>query len=200
MDIEVSRKDIDRIETLLDGMEKGALTVLGKAVNRTIEGVKIDMRRQAQRGTRLKAREVALSIKISKATAHHLDLVAKAWARPRHIPLHRYAGQPTRPGGRRPKTGASAELPDQGRVIEPGSFVIRSSVTDQTEIMLRGKNRRMDYRGKPRLPLQILCGPSVAELLAGRDGAMRKIEANAQETLNRRVEYEFDQFLKRSTR
>ena len=102
----------------------------------------------------------------------------------RVIPLSKFRIRPSSPTPGRPKPVTATVVKGRGGTI-PKAFVARMPAGHV------GVYRR---RGRPRLPILELYGPSAPQMI-GNEEVMRALEEKAQQTLDERMEHEITRLL-----
>lgn len=145
----------------LDAARREARPAVARALNRTIDQVKVRAAREVRAaGYKLKISDIKGAIKISRASTSRLRAEAAASGRP--IPLAKY-------GARQTATGVSVDVL-QGRKTIAHAFVAKDS-NGGKQVFLRkpgSKHRKTVKGGKvvwTQLPIEKKWGPSIPDAL-----------------------------------
>lgn len=158
--------------------EKAPLALM-RAINRTASNARTAMTRVIAGDLGIKASIVRDRVKVSEAKRNHLG--ATLYASPKRIPLIQFKAKGPRPSRGRGR-GVTAKI---GAGRYPHAFIAR---------MTSGHEGVFQRRGKRRLPITELHGPSIAVAFdKHRDVA----EARASEMLLKNVQHELSFALRR---
>jgi len=187
LSIELNQRDLDRAAAELAQVRRGLPLALSRALNRTITGVRTDAVKAVRAEADVSAGRVRDNVKLFRATTERLS--AAVIATGRDIPLIHFRTRPSKPqtkGGRRPAIGVTAQtFKSQGGQVYPGSFVARVPT---------GHLGVFERKGRARLPIKQLYGPSAADAL-DRGNALEGIERRARIRLRERFDHEVDRLL-----
>ena len=130
----------------------------------------------------VKASTVREPLKIERASSSSPIAILRAVGRV--IPLSKFKIRPSKPTPGRSKPVTATVIKGKGGTI-PKAFVARMPTGHV------GVYRR---KGRPRLPIMELYGPSVPQMI-GNEEVMRALEEKAQQTLDERMEHEITRLL-----
>lgn len=186
--IELSARDLEETTSRLAHVNRGLPRAIVNAINQTSAGVRTDLVKAVGQKINLPASRTRAQVVFCRATLKNPS--AAVIAKDRKAPLIHFKARPSQPfrkGGRRPRIGVSAQPFKTGvRQAYPGSFVARMQ-SGHTGVFIR--------KGRRRLPIRELLGPSAADAL--RQGPdLGQIERKAQMRLKERFQHEVERLLR----
>lgn len=180
--IEISAETIERVETLLAGVPKGAERALSNAMNRGLSKVKT--------GASKKVREVytVQASAINEATNTRMkrtgtgDLAGFISFAGYKIPLYKFKVTPKAPGIKKQVTAA---------VKKGGGTAFENAFIAQ---MQSGHIGVFERETSKRFPIEEKMGLAMAQMV-GNQNVIAELEKEAQETVNERITHEIDRLL-----
>ena len=182
--IEISSETVQRVESILSGVPKGAERALTNAINRGVSRVKTSaMRRvKAVYTVQSSALTAATKTKVQKADAG--SLIGSVSFNGAKIPLYKFSVTPKVPG-----TGQAvyaAVKRGGGGTSEEGAFIATMGSTGHVGVFERVK--------ETRFPIKERMGLAAAQMVENEQ-VMPQIEEEAQEVVNQRIEHEIERLL-----
>jgi hypothetical protein len=167
----------DEVRKLLAGLPKGAETAISRAMNRTLDGARVELVRAVTADYLIKAGDVRETITISKASPSGLQ--ARLSSRGSVLGLQHFQVTPktTKP---RPKVGVRVRVKRDSQASPiAGAFVAKR---------ITGVYRRT---GPGRLPIERLFGPAVPSMIGTElDGGIQdKVEDRLERELVHQAEF-----------
>ncbi len=184
--IEVSEQTIDRIHTILAGIQDADKTVLKNAMARALMAGKTKAKSQAAAVYRIKQGEFSKNAYIKyKGIKHHADgeMIGEIEFAGRPVPLIRYKVTPAVP--KKEKTVAAAVM----KTNSPIPFNRKNDVH-----VLQMKSGHIGIFKGEGGKLKELYGPSPPRMV-GNEEVMDKIAERVNEVLNDRIEHEIERLL-----
>lgn len=190
---EIKASGIEDVEKRLGNMKKNAPTVVSRAINRAIQNVKKNMGKETSERYFITSGEVKKTVNVTKATKSRLQ--AAAISQGAGIALSKFKVNPKTPvryrGASRTPKVYRAGVKKAGGVKpldgNPKSFVA---------VMKSGHVGVFSRTSAKSLPIKQLYGPSVPQMVKNED-IMDKINRDANETLQKRIDAEINNLLRR---
>lgn len=178
--IEITSETIERVETLLEGIPKGAERAFSNAINRGLSRTKTGATKRVKEVYTVKpaALTAGTNVKISKASTSNLaGFVSFSGVK---IPIYKFQVTPKEPGtGKRVK----AAVKRGGGTTFEDAFIANMSN--------KGIFERLTSK---RFPVEQLMGLSAAQMV-GNEEIISGLEEEAQELVNERLKHEIDRLL-----
>ena len=181
--VEITSEQIARVESILNGVQRGPEKVFFNAINRALDTVRTTAGRQIREVYAIKQKDLRAegNIKLKKASQN--DLAGEIVFAGCKIPLYRFNVTPKQPA--------------QG--VRVKAAVLKSSAQTEFEhafiAQIQGERVGMFERATAKhLPLEEFPGPSAAPL-AGNCVVLEQVEQAAQETIDKRIDHEIDRIL-----
>lgn len=183
MRVKIDATDLVSAQKVLESFGDAARPMVAKALNRATRGIRTDASKMTRQEYNVKARQIRGSFSVRPATRSSLS--AAAVSKGGAISLRHFNPLPSKPG-RRPRDGVSVKVTRTRKKI-PGSFVAR---------MPNGSLGVFQRKGRSRLPIKKLYGPSVPQML-DHDNVLPDLQDGATLRFNKNLDHEIDYFLKR---
>lgn len=180
--IEVTSETIDRVETLLAGIPKGAERAFSNAINRGLSKVKTGATSRVKQvyTVQSSALSAATNTRIGKASTGNLaGYVSFSGAK---IPLYKFSVTPKQPGSGKK---VRAAVKKGGGTVFDDAFIAE---------MRSGHVGVFERVGRKRLPVEEFMGLSAAQMI-GNENIIEELEAEAQKVVNERLQHEIDRIL-----
>lgn len=194
METKIEVKNIDEIERRLGNLKKKAPNVIANAINRTVTNIKKNMASETSKKYNITSTDVKKTISISRASRS--NLIGKTVSKSSPIVLSKFKVSPNSPvkygnkGKRTPKVykvSVRKGKADKKLDADPKAFIA---------IMKSGHKGLFVRTTDNSLPIKQLYGPSVPQMIKNED-SMKKIEEEAQSTLNKRIDAEINNLLRK---
>lgn len=180
--IEISTENMERAQTLLASIPKGAERAFSNAINRGLSHTKTQSFKQVRQVYAVKQGDLnaATNTRIQKASTGNLaGYISFSGVK---IPLYKFSVSPKAPGtGKKVKAGV---MKGGGAVFED-AFIARMS-NGHTGIFERVTSKR--------LPIEEKMGLSASQMIANA-AVIEEIEKEAQEKVDERLEHEISRIL-----
>lgn len=181
--VEITSEQIARVESILNGVQRGPEKVFFNAINRALDTVRTTAGRQIREVYAIKQKDLRAegNIKLKKASQN--DLAGEIVFAGGKIPLYRFNVTPKQPA--------------QG--VRVKAAVLKSSAQTEFEhafiAQIQGERVGMFERATAKhLPIDEFTGPSAAHM-AGNSVVLEQVEQAAQETIDKRIDHEIDRIL-----
>lgn len=181
--VEITSEQIARVESILNGVQRGPEKVFFNAINRALDTVRTTAGRQIREVYAIKQKDLRAegNIKLKKASQN--DLAGEIVFAGCKIPLYRFNVTPKQPA--------------QGVLVK--AAVLKSSAQTEFEhafiAQIQGERVGMFERATAKhLPIDEFTGPSAAHM-AGNSVVLEQVEQAAQETIDKRIDHEIDRIL-----
>lgn len=181
--IEINKKDIKRIENLLGNMHKRTPNVIANAANRAATTIVASIKKEVRSKYHIKAGDIQNTIVRKKATRS--TLYTEVRSKGNLIGLDKFKVLPKNPNPKRKKPIRVAVKKEGG-----AKQLVSSFVAD-----IYG-NKVFERKGKNRLPIQRLFGPSVPQMIDNAD-VRNKIEQAGIDMFSKRLEHEMNRLLEK---
>lgn len=190
---EIKVANVDEIEKRLGNFKSKAPLVLSRAINRSIQNVKKNMGKETSQRYYISSSDVKKTVRVVKATKGSLK--AAAISSGEGIALSKFKVSPNTPvryrGASRSPKVYRAGVKKSGGVKpldgNPKSFVA---------VMKSGHTGVFTRKTGDSLPIRQLFGPSVPQIVKNED-IMSKINTEASETLQKRIDAEINNILRK---
>lgn len=176
--VRINKQQYDSCMKMLSGIKNGAVSMMSMSLNKTVTGVKTDVKKSIAKEIKLSQARIAKDISLKKAT--RLDLTAKVLSRGRKIELVEFSAKTT-------QSGISYQIAKAGgRKQMRGGFLARGRSSGDLHVMKRlghvgtgepigtpsakiyGSGFTFTYPGawpeEYRYPAHIRYGPSIPEV------------------------------------
>lgn len=192
-----TRIEVDSIEEVrkrLGSLSNKAPSVIANAINRTTTNIKKTMAQETAKRYNITSGEVKKTITISRATRARLQGAAVSKASP--IALAKFKVSPNRkvtytskgkPSPKAYKVSVEKGPASKPLDVDPKAFIA---------VMKSGHQGLFRRKTDSSLPIKQLFGPSVPQMIKN-DGSMERIQAEAESTLQKRIDAEIENILRR---
>lgn len=181
-EIEVDTKALKRVAVeLFDVSKKDVPKAVVSALNRTIQMVGTDMKREAVKNYEIKAGDVQKTLKLKKATAGEMQAAAQSTGRP--LGLFHFKVKPRKATTNKQKSIKVKIKKTEGYKdikTNPKSFIANHNALNVF--------RRV---GKKRLPIKRLVTLSIPQMISS-PVALKNIQHNAEVNLEKRINHEIE--------
>lgn len=167
IELRVDETDLARAEALLAGIEKGIEKAVSRAINKTAVSARTKIVRRIARETSLKQKIIRRAVTLRRASYRVWQAVVGIRGKP--MPLVWFHARQT-------KAGVTYKL----RKGEPRKTALHAFLARMPSGWF-GVFRR---KGRPRLPIEQLFGPSVREIFAGAPGLVEETVRETGEKLH----------------
>lgn len=180
--IEISAETIERVETLLAGVPKGAERALSNAMNRGLSKMKTGAAKKVREVYTVQSSAIneATNTRIQKASTG--NLAGYIHFSGYKIPLYKFKVTPKAPGIKKQVTAA---------VKKGGGTAFENAFIAQ---MKSGHIRVFERETSKRFPIEEKMGLAMAQMV-GNQNVIAELEKEAQETVNTRITHEIDRLL-----
>lgn len=180
--IEITNEQIERVNLILGGIKNAPNKVLFNVINRALTTVRSESGKRIRETYNIKQSDISgyQNMKMKRATGS--DLAGEIEFAGTVIPLMKFKVTPTQP---KQKTVSASVLKSEG-----GKRLEKAYVADLGQYGI-GVFERMTSK---RDSSQQLFGPSTAHMMEN-ENVLEKVEAAAQETIDKRVEQEITRIL-----
>lgn len=180
--IEIKSETLERVQTLLAGVPKGAERAIANSMNRGLSRVKTTAMAKVKSvyTVQSSALSAATNTKIQKASTGNLaGFVSFSGCK---IPLYKFKVTPKQPG-----TGKTvrASVKKGGGTAFTDAFIAGMS---------SGHLGVFERLGNPRLPISEFMALSAAQMV-GNDNVISEVEQQAQQLVEERLEHEIERLL-----
>ena len=182
MTIEIREEQFERAKLVLSNVPKGIERAMASAINRAAQSGRTEAVKKVRERYIVKASTVREPLKIERASSS--SPIATLRAVGSVIPLSKFKIRPSKPTPGKSTPVTATVIKGKGGII-PKAFVARMPAGHV------GVYRR---KGRPRLPIMELYGPSAPQMI-GNEEVMRALEEKAQQTLDERMEHEISRLL-----
>lgn len=193
--IQISDADLSHVRSMLSGCKEVAESVVMRAINKTLTGVKTDASTEVRNILNAKKKDVDEGMKITKATRSNNVGVFSSTGK--LLPLMTF-------GARQTKAGVSVQVRKDGsRKVIPGAFIATMKSGHQGVFWRKwhegksgGKKRKVNYASLPlsyRHPIVERYGPRIQDYLAGSpimDNVLRKAGERLHDNLEHELSFE----------
>lgn len=178
--ISVDSKMLEDVQKKLGQMSNKAPNAICAALNRTVTNIQSNVSKEVRKEYNIKAGDVKATLTKTKASRSNLQ--AEVRSKGQTIPLDRFKVTPkTVNPKRRGQLKISVKKGGVKQVL--GAFIANL-----------GGVKVFKREGEKRLPIERLFGPSVPQML-GNDGIVEKINLEAKNTFERRLEHEVNRIV-----
>lgn len=180
--IEISAETIERVETLLAGVPKGAERALSNAMNRGLSKMKTGAAKKVREVYTVQSSAIneATNTRIQKASTG--NLAGYIHFSGYKIPLYKFKVTPKAPGIKKQVTAA---------VKKGGGTAFENAFIAQ---MKSGHIGVFERETSKRFPIEEKMGLAMAQMV-GNQNVIAELEKEAQETVNTRITHEIDRLL-----
>lgn len=180
--IEITSETIERVETLLSGIPKGAERAFSNSINRGLSRVKTTAMKRVKEvyAVQSSALTAATTTRISKASTGNLaGYVSFSGFK---IPLYKFSVAPKKSGTGKQVT---ASVMKNGGTTFEDAFVAK---------MKSGHVGVFERNGRKRLPVKEIMGLSASQMV-GNAAVIEELEKEAQKVVDERLSHEIDRIL-----
>jgi hypothetical protein len=180
--IEITSETIERVETLLAGVPKGAERAFSNAINRGLSHTKTQAFKQVKKvyAVKQEALTAATKTQIRKASTGNLaGYVSFSGVK---IPLYKFSVSPKEPGK---KQKVRAGVMKGGGAVFEDAFIARMS---------NGHTGIFERLTSKRFPIEEKMGLSAAQMV-GNEANIELLTQEAQEKVDERLKHEIDRIL-----
>lgn len=188
--ISIDAEPLLKVAQELQEIPKAILPAMVSVVNRTMDSTITQIKKEVSSEYTIKQKDVAKAIKRTRATKARLSSVAVATGG--QVALYKFRHTPTSPPPKqRYKQPVKAQVKKSGGkqvVISDGNKAFVQNVNGHAMIFARKK-------GVKRLPIKKLFALSVPQMIADKNdskGSIKRIQARAQEMLEKKVNQEIN--------
>lgn len=189
----IAVSNIEEISNRLGNLSHRTPSVIANAINRTTTNIKANMAKQTTARYNIASGEAKKTINVTKATKGRLEGRTISKASP--IALAKFRVSPNRPvtyskGKPSPKVyKVSVEKGPASKALDAGPKAFIA-------IMKSGHQGIFRRISNASLPLKQLYGPSVPQMIQNKQ-SMKKIEEDARDTLQKRIDAEINNILRK---
>lgn len=182
VEVEVDTKALNRCVIELSKIsEKDVPKAMVSAINRTIQAVGTDMKRETVKNYEIKSGDVQKTLKINRASASNMQ--ANAQSTGKQLGLFHFKVMPRkRPTKRIKYVKVKIKKSDSYKEIKtnPKAFIAEKNAPNVFK-----------RKGKSRLPIERLTSLSIPQMISNPK-TLEQIQKNAQETLEKRTAHEIE--------
>lgn len=180
--IEISAETVERVETLLAGVPKGAERALSNAMNRGISKVRTGAVKEVKEvyTVQSSAAKKATNTRMKKASTG--DLAGYISFAGYKIPLYKFKVTPKEPGM---KKKVMAEVKKGSKTPFEHAFIAQ---------MENGHKGVFERETSKRFPIEEKMGLAMGQMLENQN-VIAKLEKEAQKTVDERITHEIDRLL-----
>lgn len=180
--IEITAEQVERVNAVLGGLQNAPNKVFYNVINRALSTVRAQSAKQAAAVYQIRNRDFKEYAKTKMSKASSTDLAGEIEFAGTVIPLMKFKVSPKEP---KKQTVSVSVLRAKG-----GTRLEMAYVADLGKYGIGVFERQTSKRESS----QQLYGPSAAHMM-GNEEVLEKIEAAAQETIDKRVEHEISRIL-----
>lgn len=182
MTVKVDEKLLQEVQERLGQFSNKAPNAIANALNRAATNIRSNISKEVRKEYIIKASDVKATLSKNKASRGDLSVVVRSTGSV--IPLDRFKVSPKTVNPKR-------KAPIKAAVKKGGmKEILRAFVADIHGIKV------FQRKGKPRLPIRRLFGPSVPQML-GNETVRDQIEKEGHETFHRRLDHEINRILEK---
>lgn len=176
--IEISTERMEQVQALLAGVPKGAERAASNAINRGLSRIKSQAWKQVKQVYTVQnaALNAATTTRVQNASTG--DLAGYVHFSGVKIPLYKFKVSPKQPGGR--KLVKASVKKGGGATFESG--------------FIAGHVGVFEREGRKRLPISEFMALSAAQMV-GEETVSTELQAEAQRTVDERLQHEIDRLL-----
>lgn len=181
-EIEVDTKALKRVAVeLAEVSKKDVPKAIVAALNRTIQTVGTDMKREAVQGYEIKAGDVQKTLKLKRASASQMQAAAQSTGKP--LGLFHFKVKPRkRPTKRIKSVKVKIKKADGYKDIKTNP---KAFIADHNALNVFRRE------GKQRLPIKRLVSLSIPQMISN-PASLARIQEHAEETLEKRTAHEIE--------
>lgn len=184
---------IEEVQKRLGNLSHKAPSVIANAINRTTTNIKKTMAQETVKRYNIASGDVKKTITVNRATRANLQGAAISKASP--VALSKFKVSPNRkvtyskgkPSPKVYKVSVEKGPASKPLDVDPKAFIAEMKSEHQ------GLFRR---KTESSLPIKQLFGPSVPQMIKN-DGSMERIQAEAESTLQKRIDAEIENILRK---
>lgn len=195
--IEVNSKNLLKVIDSLSEFPKEIRPAIARVINKTMDSTITQVKKEVNAEYTIKQKDVAQSIKRERAKVNKLTSTSTSLGNP--IPVYKFKHTPQKPPD--PKVGYKQPV---RATIKKGSGrkLVKNKVGNKGFI-LKMKSKKSDEginmifarKGKRRYPIERIFSLSIPQMISdeeGRKGSIQRIQARAEEMLDKKVEQEIN--------
>lgn len=181
--INITSEQIDRVESILNGIQGGPEKVFFNTINRALDTVRTATGRQIREVYTISQKDLRAESNIQLRKANRSSLAGEISFAGCKIPLYRF--------------NVSPKQPAQGATVK--AAVLKANAPTEFEhafiaTMKSGHVGMFERATRRRFPINEFLGPSVADM-AGNSVVLKEVEAAAQETIDKRIDAEMNRII-----
>lgn len=194
--IEITNEQIERVNSILSGVQGGVEKVFYNAINRALGTIRTTAGKQIREVYAISQKDLRTESNVRLKKAARNDLVGEISFAGCKIPLYRFNVSPKQPVWRGKVKAAVLKTESQKEFEKAFVATVRAGDKEHTGVWERKVERtgREEDRKNSRFPIVEFFGPSVADM-AGNSVVLAQVENAAQETINKRIEHEITRIL-----
>jgi len=195
--IEITDRQIDRVNLILGGMGNGSESVLKNAINRGLSSVRVQSVRSITKMYDITQKDIKADSTIYLRKAAGRDLAGHVSFSGMRIPLYKFNVTPREPSARRVKASV---LKSSSPTSFTDAFIARMK-NGHTGVFERTRKQGIEARvaihgeSKHTEKIRELFGPATAQM-ARNAVVLEHVEKEAQHVIDIRIEHEMDRILK----
>lgn len=182
LSIDVDKNKISEVEKALGSYYKQAPTAIFRALNRAATNINSNIKKEVRKEYNIKAGDVNETLTVKRANKSNLS--ASVMSMGGLTPLDKFKVSPKTINPNR-KSPIKIGVKKDGVKVVLDAFV---ADVNGTKVFQR--------TGEARLPIRMLFGPSVPQMLSNED-IRKEIETQGQETFEKRLSHEIDRIMER---
>lgn len=180
INVEFDRRTLREIENRIGPFTRRTPSAISNAINRAVTNVNSNIKKEVRKEYNIKAKDIQSTLTKTRATK--TNLTGEVVSSGDLIALDKFKVSPKTVNPRR-KTPIKIGVKKDG--LKP---VLRAFVTDINGLKV------MERKGKPRLPINRLFGPSIPQMI-DNDGVREKIIQEGQQMFLNRFDHEINRIL-----
>ena len=189
--IEVNSEGLFKIIDSLSEFPKEIRPAIAHAINKTMDSTITQVKKEVSAEYTIKQKDVAQSIKRERAKVNNLSSTSTSLGNP--IPVYKFKHTPMKPPD--PKIGYKQPV---RATIKKGSGrkIVKNKVGNKGFILKRnGFNMIFARKGSKPYPIERIFSLSIPQMISDKDGkkgSVHRIQARAQEMLDKKIEQEIN--------
>lgn len=180
INIDFDQSTMKEIQRKMGSFTRRAPSAISNAINRTVTNVNSNIKKEVRKEYNIKASDLQATLRKSKAT--RISLQGEVSSSGKLIGLEKFKVSPKKVSPRR-KTPIKVGVKKDGM-----KQVLRAFVADVNGLKV------MERKGKPRLPIKKLFGPSIPQMI-NNDGVREFILNEGQQMYLNRFDHEINRIL-----
>lgn len=199
LDIGIKEETLRRVEKVLAGVPKGAQRAMANAINRGLAKARTEAKKGARKVYTVKAGAFSESVYVQVKKASAGDLAGHISFNGNKLPLYKFQVTPRSPGSRKAvyvsvKKGSGGTSKHGFIAGMPGGHIGMFSRTGEQGIEKRKSKTRDGKGNKHSETIKERMGLAVPQMV-GNEEVVRRLEKEAQEMVDKRVEHEISRIL-----